>query len=107
MASHDLDVIYRRFGCNVIKKMDTQHKNSKMQLMVLNNLSDQRSQIAKNINVILKSWGLHTSVNIEEMCTMQYKCTIYSSEQEATFVVQMIKDFNNIISLFTHFKNTS
>ncbi len=37
---------------------------------------------------------MHTSLNVEEMCKMQYKCTIYSSKPEDKFVVQAITDFN-------------
>ena len=67
-----------------------------MQFMVLNSLSDQRSQMAKYINVILKRWGLHTSLSIDEMCKVQDKCTIYPSKPDHKFVVQGIKDFNNV-----------
>ncbi len=65
--------------------------------MVLNSLNDQRSEIAKNIIVQLRSWGLHTSQNIDEMCTLQYTCTIYFSRPEENIVVQVITDFNNVI----------
>ncbi len=81
----------------MVRKMVTQDKNSKMQFMVLNSLSDQRCQIAKTINVILKSWGRHTRLNMEEMCKVQYKCTIYSSKQQEQFVVHVIKEFNTVI----------
>ncbi len=65
--------------------------------MVLNSLSGQRSQIAKNINIILKRWGLDTWLCIDKMCKVQYKCTIYPSKPEDKFVVQWIKYFNNMI----------
>ncbi len=53
--------------------MVNQDKNSKMQFMVLNSSSDQRSQIAKHINIIL------------------------NSKPEDKFIVQAITDFNNVI----------
>ncbi len=41
MGSHALDVIYRRF-CNLVMKMVTQDKNSKMQFMVLNSIKEAK-----------------------------------------------------------------
>ena len=61
MGSHALDVIYRR-----IRKMVTQNKNSKMQVMVLNSLSDQRNQIAKIFPFCLNVFG--TKMSIFPLC---------------------------------------
>ncbi len=54
----------------------------------------KEAKIAKNINVILKSWGLNTSQNNEKVCKMQYKCTTYSGKPEKNVVVHAIKDCN-------------
>ncbi len=43
------------------------------------------------------SWGLHTSLSIDEVCKVQNKCTIYPSKSEDKFVVQGINYFNNVI----------
>ncbi len=51
----------------------------------------------ENGRVMYEIGGLHTSLNIEKMCKMQYKFPICSSKPEDKFVVQAITYPNNVI----------
>lgn len=76
--------------------MVTQDQNSKTPFITLKSLRDQRREIAKHGNAMLKCQGLHASLSIDEICKVQYKCTIYLRKPEDKFVVPEIKYFNNL-----------
>jgi len=95
-GSHALDVIYRRF-INMVLKMLNQKSNYKMRFMVLNSLSDERSQIAKNMKFIQKGWNIDSNLSIEEMGLIGKKCLIIPQVSQNDDIVQCIRDFNSVI----------